>query len=247
MLLAACAVARLRRWRSAPTISTIWRLRETRSASAWVSALGRGRTAGLVAATKRAMTAASIGSVLARLPSAVAKARTCAGLTTITGRPVPASPAATIGSNPPVASTATARQPSGPSRSANAARPLPSRGTAKAVPAGKTCTSSRSFDTSIPTITVASILTHPCASGLATRPKRLFGFDGTAGEGSRSPTGLMSQGHVGLPSATAPIAHPATNELQGQGRNALDCPHPSVALRLLPPSPNGRGISRPPA
>ena len=32
------------------------------------------------------MTAASIGSVLARLPSAWAKARTCAGLTTTTGR-----------------------------------------------------------------------------------------------------------------------------------------------------------------
>jgi hypothetical protein len=31
------------------------------------------------------MTAASIGSVLARLPSALAKAHTCAGLTTTTG------------------------------------------------------------------------------------------------------------------------------------------------------------------
>src|SRR5271165_5618218 len=36
---------------------------------------------------KWAMTAASIGSVLARLPNALAKARTWAGLTTTTGRP----------------------------------------------------------------------------------------------------------------------------------------------------------------
>ena len=41
-------------------------------------------------AAKRAITAASMGSVLARLPSAWAKARTCAGLTTTTGSPAAA-------------------------------------------------------------------------------------------------------------------------------------------------------------
>jgi hypothetical protein len=39
--------------------------------------------------------ARSPGSDLARLPRALAKARTCAGLTTTTGRPAPARPAAT--------------------------------------------------------------------------------------------------------------------------------------------------------
>ena len=53
------------------------------------------------------MTAASIGSVLARCPSALAKARTWAGLTTTTGKPAAASAAATTVSNPPVASSAT--------------------------------------------------------------------------------------------------------------------------------------------
>src|SRR5207248_2447333 len=42
-----------------------------------------------------------------RLPRALAKARTCAGLTTTTGRPAPARPAATTASKPPVASIAT--------------------------------------------------------------------------------------------------------------------------------------------
>src|SRR3981081_2028068 len=60
----------------------------------------------LVASAKWAITAASIRSVLARLPSAWAKARTCAGLTTTTGRPAPARPAATTASKPPVAKTA---------------------------------------------------------------------------------------------------------------------------------------------
>ena len=56
------------RCRSATIISTIWRRRATRSASRRVASSGNGRTSGLVASTKRAMTAASIGSVLARLP-----------------------------------------------------------------------------------------------------------------------------------------------------------------------------------
>ena len=107
--LATCFRPARRCWRcrSAVIISTIWRRRATRSARSWVASSGRGRTAGLVASTKRAMTAASIGSVLARLPSAVAKARTWAGLTTATGRPALARPAATMVSKPPVASTAT--------------------------------------------------------------------------------------------------------------------------------------------
>jgi len=50
------------------------------------------------------MTVASIGSVLARLPKARAKARTRAGLTTTTGRPAAANEAAASVSYPPVAS-----------------------------------------------------------------------------------------------------------------------------------------------
>src|ERR1700720_4766540 len=52
------------------------------------------------------------------------------------------------------------------------------------------------------------------------RPKRLFGFDGTAGEDPRSPTGLASLRSHGLPPATAVpiIAQAAMFKLQG--RNA---------------------------
>ncbi len=49
------------------------------------------------------------------------------------------------------------------------------------------------------------------------RPKRLFGFDGTAGEDPRSPTGLVSLGVVGLSPATAPVTltREVIRELQG--------------------------------
>src|SRR5208282_1388674 len=60
-------------------------------------------------------------------------------------------------------------------------------------------------------------LIPPCASGLAVRPKRLFGFDGTAGENPRSPTGLASLGGFGLSPATAPVTltRAVIRELQG--------------------------------
>src|SRR6202041_2814729 len=88
--------------------------------------------------------------------------------------------------------------------------------TANVSPVGRTATSSRSFDTSMPT-TMASILSRPCASGLRWRPKRLFGFDGTTGEDPNSPTGLASLGGIGLSPATAQAILPesATTELQG--------------------------------
>jgi hypothetical protein len=80
----------------------------------------------------------------------------------------------------------------------------PSRQTKNASSPGRTCTSIRSFDTSIPTTMVAAIQSHPCASGLRfERPKRLFGVDGSAGEDRGSPAGLVSLRGVGLPPATA--------------------------------------------
>ena len=94
---------RFSRLRSATIISMIWRRRATRSASSWVASSASGRKSGLVASTKRAIMLASIGSVFAQRPSAWAKWRTCAGLTTTTGREAPASAAATTVSKPPVA------------------------------------------------------------------------------------------------------------------------------------------------
>src|SRR6185437_4150255 len=140
-----------------------------------------------------------------------------AGLTTITGRPAPLRLAATTLSKPPVASTATAPGHSGTRRPFNASRPSASRATTKLSPDGCTCTSSRSFDTSIPT-TVASIFTPPCAIGLRfERPKRLFGFDGTTDGAPCFPRSLATKGDLGFPSATADrtIPDPPRFKLQG--------------------------------
>src|ERR1700733_1389850 len=114
---------RFSRLRSATIISMIWRRRATRSASSCVASSGSSRKSGLVASTKRAIMPASIGSVFARRPSAWAKWRTCAGLTTTTGSEAPASAATTTVSKPPVASTAIRSGPSVPMRSTNSARP----------------------------------------------------------------------------------------------------------------------------
>ena len=84
------------------------------------------------------------------------------------------------------------------------------------LPKGATKTSSQSFETSMPTTGLASIARHPCLIGLRLRPRRLFGFDGTADEIPGSPTGSNAQMSCGLASATAPtiIADSANVELQ---------------------------------
>ena len=169
---------RLRRFRSAVIISTIWRLRATSSASARACAPGTGRGSGRIASAKWAIAWASRVSVLASLPVDRAKSRIWRGLTTASGRPAAHSAAAAVVSKPPVASSTTSATSSAPSRTANSSRPLPSRATAKASPDGRTCTSSRSFATSIPT--KIRSMTRPCKCGLAGRTKRLFGFTGTA-------------------------------------------------------------------
>src|SRR5215211_7911195 len=71
-------------------------------------------------------------------------------------------------------------------------------------------------------MTMASILSRPCLSGLRLRPRRLFGFDGTTDADPRSPTGSITPGAFGPAPATAParIADPAIRDLQGAGRAA---------------------------
>jgi hypothetical protein len=62
--------------------------------------VGNGRVSGSVVSAKRAITAASIGSILVRCLSALAKDRICAGSTTTTGSPAAAKVAATTISKP---------------------------------------------------------------------------------------------------------------------------------------------------
>src|SRR5215217_578682 len=89
-------------------------------------------------------------------------------------------------------------------------------------------------------MTMGSILSRPCLSGLRMRPRRLFGFDGTTDADPRSPTGSITPGAFGPAPATAParIADPAIRDLQGavDGRaQTSTAPHPRPAGSLRPP------------
>src|SRR5208283_1182004 len=63
----------------------------------------------------------------------------------------------------------------------------------------------------------ASIRSHPCANGLALRPQRLFGFDGTADEDPRFSTGSESLSGLGPSSATAAVLLSPTVLIKLQG------------------------------
>ncbi len=79
-----------RRFFSAVSISTSCRRRARIAASAWVCSSGRGRGSGRMTSAKCANVWASNASVLASRPVALAKSRTCRGLTTTTGTPAAA-------------------------------------------------------------------------------------------------------------------------------------------------------------
>src|SRR5215218_1173218 len=85
-------------------------------------------------------------------------------------------------------------------------------------------------------MTMASILSRPCLSGLRLRPRRLFGFDGTTDADPRSPTGSITPGAFGPAPATAParIADPAIRDLQGVTPSPAEPAEPSVP----PPTPS---------
>jgi hypothetical protein len=157
-------------------------------------------------------------------------------------------------------------------RASSWSSPAASQGTTKRSPAGRTATSRRSLETSMPT-KVASMATplrvqggalNPCASGLRERwPKRLFGFDGTAEGGPGSDAGSAAPGAIGLPSATAPgslsQAGSVATDLQGafmrqHERKSVRDPAasrrehtkkaPGIAPRGLPSAPALRRAAR---
>jgi hypothetical protein len=78
------------------------------------------------------------------------------GLTTTSGRPAPASAAASVVSKPPVVSSAFRDSSSVARRSTRFSRLLPSGATARASPDGRRRASMRSLDTSTPTQVVNS-------------------------------------------------------------------------------------------
>src|SRR5262249_37588360 len=97
--------------------------------------------------------------------------------------------------------------------------PAALRSTANVSPLGRTTISRRSFETSIPTITL-SMSTRPCLNELRTlRPRRLFGFCGLTGGGLRSPTVFDDPEMDELPPATATpaLSDSLESKLQGMG------------------------------
>ena len=138
------------RLRSLVSISMSWRRRSTRPPNSRASASGRGRLGGLTASAKRPRTNASMRSVLASLPTARAKSRTCRGLTIATGRPPRSNSAATGISSAPVASTTTPEGSSALSHSTRSPMPWLSLLNCRTSPLGTTAVSSWVLDTSIP-------------------------------------------------------------------------------------------------
>src|SRR5258706_4125073 len=165
------------------------------------------------------MVAASSRSVLAKRPADGAKALTRRGLTTAKGTPAAAKVLATIVSKPPVASMTTSFGLRTRRRSTKHSRPVASRGTQKESWEGRTWMSSWSFEMSMPTTLLFSIVTHPCACGLASWPKRLSGFSGTdAGGDTCSPMVLLDRGRLRLPPAADPrtLSPQAGFKIQGR-------------------------------
>jgi len=139
-----------RRLRSEVTISTNWRRRSTRPRSSRDFASGSGRLGGLTPCAKRASTRASIESVLASLPIARAKSRTCQGFTIDTGRPPSSSSAATDTSSAPVASKTTPQGCRAMTHSTSRPMPWPSLLNRWTCPPGSTAVSKYAAETSIP-------------------------------------------------------------------------------------------------
>src|SRR5512135_2907431 len=102
--------------------SSCWR-RDSRASSARTSAGGNGRAAGRTASAKWARTSASMRSVLASRPVALAKSRAWRGLIAAVGMPAIWRAASRGNSSPPVASTTTSDGARGLSRASRAAMP----------------------------------------------------------------------------------------------------------------------------
>ena len=172
------------RFFSAVIISTSWRRRATSAAISRVPAPGSGLMAGRIASAKWANTRASRASVLASFPAARAKSRTCLGLTTATGSPEAASSPARVISTPPVASSTTSRGISFSKCSTTSPMPWESWETCHISPVGRTATSRRSWETSMPTNNWTSCIKHLPADVHRLRPS--LALSGLCGPVNRS-------------------------------------------------------------
>src|SRR5215204_5723752 len=182
------------------------------------SASGRTLGEGSTALARRARTKASILSVLASWPMALAKSRACRGLTTATAIPAEAMEVAARRSKRPVASRTTNSGPT-PSRLERSwSTPSWSLVSTKDSPWGRRHTSRVLLETSMPTWTSCfgvgltvwlilpvgvgpALLIRACSAGLEHWPRQPFGLlqkaDATTGAVLRSWRSL-DQGGIGL-------------------------------------------------
>src|SRR5437879_3077990 len=190
---------------SATSISSNWRRRASQPCRACVCSSGSVRGSGRSASAKCAKTSASMRSVLASLPAARAKSRTCRGLTTTTGSWAAVSAATRAISYPPVASTTiSATGPDARIRSTRPAIPVTSLRAVHRAPLGRSATSSSRFATSIPTKLPGVIrpLLGPTLRIRAPGPGNCSGCDGVWTRRPRLPRGLATRGSG---RSTAPI------------------------------------------
>jgi len=168
-----------------------WRRRSTKARNSRVSSSGRVRTGGSIASPNWASTRASIASVLANLPVARAKLRTCRGLTSETGSSANCNSVAANISYPPVASNTTLVGSTDTACSTRAAMPSASFEYWTNSPPGIIAITRSVDETSIPTCTCSEIAAPPArmiellvqAQSCNIRP-RVVGAHNCSGSGS---------------------------------------------------------------
>src|SRR4030095_12989483 len=160
-----------------------------------------GRSGGFMAAAKWANTRASRRSVFANWPRALAKSRTCRGLTTTTGRPAACRALTTGISKPPVASSTI----SAGRQSISSTISLPKAFTLFAQRNWQslscTATSSCCLETSMPMkdfdfFFAMKLVLLPTLANAGSRPQQLFGFRENEGNDQGLPRGLKATKRV---------------------------------------------------
>jgi len=151
-----------KRFFSAVNISTIWRRLVFRASRFCASTFFSARTSGRTASAKWASTWASIESVFASFPVALAKSLTCFGFTTTTGHSRAANAPTTPVSKPPVASRTTNDGELDRTKSTRCAIPSSSFEKTDRFPVGRNATSNSLLQTSIPinTCCFTSFMSH---------------------------------------------------------------------------------------
>src|SRR5215203_1267649 len=220
MRLATASEAICRRFFSATIISSSWRLLRSMSCKTRASSSGGTLGGGPTAPAKRARTSASILSVLARRPAALAKSRACLGLTTATAIPAAATATAAGRSYLPVASktTKSGRTPSR-SRARSSSMPARSLATEKISPSGSEQTSRCSLEDVYTDVTDGPLGAHAASP---------YSFDSF---------GLADTGSASVAGALATVRAPPI-----EGGRDDPC---FLALLRRSPDQGGIGLSRP--